>query len=83
MDAIERGNPAALKIPGHGFVGGQHELFNEAVGEVPFRTRNAHHAAKLVELNQRLRQIEIDGAALHAPAIENECEFLHQFEVLA
>ena len=81
MDAIERGNPAALKIACHSFVGGQHEFFNEAVGDVPFRARNAHHAAELVELNQRLRQIEIDGSALHAPTIENEREFLHKVEI--
>ncbi len=45
VDTIERRNLAALKIPGHGLVGGQHEFFNQAMGKVPFRARNAHHAA--------------------------------------
>ena len=52
-----------LQIAGHGLVGGQHELLDDAMGDVAFRAGDAAHQAVLVELDHRLRQIEIDGAA--------------------
>ncbi len=81
VDAIERRNAAAFQIPRHRFVGGEHEFFDHAMGKVPLRARDAHHAARLVKLNQRLGQVEINRASLHALAIEDQRELFHQLEV--
>ncbi len=41
---------------------------------------DAGHVADLVEFDERLRHVEIDGAALDALFIQDERELLHQFE---
>ena len=63
-------------------VGGQHELFNDAMRDVARRSRNAGHRAPLIEFDQRLGKIEIDGASPDAFAIENHGEFAHQLEAI-
>ena len=50
--------------------------------DVARRARDAGHGAPLVELDQRLREIEIDGAAAHALAVEHQRQLLHQLEAL-
>src|SRR6185437_1424262 len=43
MNAVEAGDVALLKVRGYGFIGGKHELFNEAVSPVALRGRDAFH----------------------------------------
>ncbi len=64
----------------HGFIGRQHELLDQPVRDVARAARDAGHLAKLVEFDQRLRHIEIDGAALDALAVQHQRQFAHQFE---
>ena len=76
------GFDGVLQVRRHGFIGGQHELFDDAMGDVARRARDAGHGAPLVEFDQRLGQIEIDGAAAHALAVQDQRQLLHQLEAL-
>ncbi len=82
VDAVKRGNSLALEISGHRFVGGQHELLDKAVCDVALRAGDAGHAPELVELDERLRQVEVDGTALLAPLVQDERQLFHQLEIL-
>ena len=48
--------------------------------KVARQANHAGHDAELVELDQRFWQIEVDGAAAHALAIQDQRQFLHQLE---
>ena len=60
VDAVERRDAEILKPDGDTLVGGEHELFNEAVGPGAFGAGDAAHLAVLVELDDRLGEIEIN-----------------------
>ena len=80
VDAIQRRDALVLEIAGDALVGRQHELLDDAVGDVALRARDAGHQAVLVELDHRLGQIEVDGAAAHALAVEDQRQLAHQLE---
>ncbi len=80
MDAVDGWDLELLQVAGHGFVGGQHELLDDSVRDVPGAPYHSHHLAEFVELDERLRQIEVDGAATHALPVEDERQFLHGLE---
>ena len=80
VNAIERGDALVFQIAGDALVGRQHELLDDAVGDVALRARDALHQAVLVELDDRLGQIEIDGAAAHALAVQDHRQLAHQLE---
>ena len=82
VNAVDRGTPACFQVRGHRLIGGQHELLDERCAMLRGDARHAGHGAALVELDQRLGQIEIDGAAADALAIEDQGQFLHQLEAL-
>jgi len=42
----------------------EHELFDEAVSDVALAARDVGHALLFVEFDDRLGEIEVDGAAL-------------------
>ena len=48
--------------------------------DVPRRARDTGHGAPFVKLDQRLRQIEIDGPAPLPFAIQNQRQLTHHFE---
>src|SRR5260370_19378390 len=66
VNAMERLNAAAKKIRVNGAVGCEHEFFDEAVSDVALAARDVGHALLFVEFNDRLREIEVDGAVLVA-----------------
>src|SRR5579883_1341895 len=70
-----------LEIAGNAFIGGQHEFFNQAVSDVTFRPTDAAHHSVLVEFNDRLRQVKINGSTAHALAIQNHRQIPHHFEI--
>ena len=80
VNAVDGGDAGMLQVRRHALVGRQHELLDEAVGDVARRARDAGHGAQFVELDERLGQVEIDGAAAHALAVEDQRQFLHQLE---
>ena len=65
VDAVQRGDAAFFEILRDGFVRGEHEFFDEAMGDVALAADDAA-CGLLVEFDDRLGQIEIDGAAFAA-----------------
>ena len=66
----------------HSLIRRQHELFDNAMRDIPRTPLDADHLAKLVELDQRLGQIEIDGAALESSAHQDLREHPHHFKAI-
>ena len=62
------------------FVCRQHELFNQAMGEIAFGARNGLHQAEFVELDHWLGKIEVDRSAALALAVQDLRQIAHQFE---
>ncbi len=60
MDAVNARDSGLLQMRRHRFVGRQHELLDDAVREITGRANHSGHLPKLVELDQRLRHVEID-----------------------
>ena len=71
MDAEDRLVEVRFQVPRDGLVRRQHELFDDAVGELPLAAPDARHRTLLVEHDQRLRQVEVDRAALVPPPVED------------
>ncbi len=69
-----------LQVRRHGFICRQHELLDQPVRDVARAARHARHLAKLVEFDQRLRHVEIDGPAPDALLVQHQRQFTHQFE---
>ena len=61
-------------------VGREHEFFDETVREVALGAGDALHKSELVEFDDGLGQVEVDGAAAMAFAVEDEGEIAHQLE---
>src|SRR5579864_8734135 len=80
VNAVERGNALVLEVVGHTLVGREHDFLDQPVGDVALGTRNTAHQAELVELNHRLRQVEIDRAAALALAVKDQGQIAHQLE---
>ncbi len=81
MNAVEGFDAAFQEITRDGAIGGQHEFLDQAVGDVALAARDVGHALLFVELDDRLGEIEIDGAVLGAASVEQQCEFFHVAEV--
>ena len=82
MDAVERRHAEILEPNGDTLVGGEHELFDEAVGPGALGAGDAAHLAVLVELDDRLGQIEVDRSALFAALVHQHGESFHPFKAL-
>ena len=65
-----------------GFVGREHEFLDQAVRDISLAANDALHAPGFVEFNDRFRKIEINRAALVAPAIEQQRQLLHPAEFI-
>ena len=64
--AEDGGWGAFLKVLGDRFVGGQHELLDDAVGDVAHGAFHAGHGAEFIELDDGLGEVEIDRATFDA-----------------
>ena len=82
MDAVDAGKIALLQVRGNGFIGGQHELFDQAMGPVALASRDALHHAQFIKLNHRFRHVKVNGAALYPLAIQNLGQLVHQLKIL-
>src|SRR5579863_542854 len=81
VDAVEAGDAVRLEMVGNGFVGREHELFDQAVGDVALGARDGLHHSEFVEFDDRLGEIEVDRSAAVALAVEDLGEFAHELEV--
>ena len=82
MDAIDRGLLREQQPLRDGLVGGQHELLDQAVGDVARLRDDADHESGVVENDVRVRQVEVDGASRIAPLPKQRRELAHVAEVL-
>lgn len=80
MDAEDRCDPSLLQVRSDGFVGRKHELLNDAVRDIAGAARDTGHFSKLVELDQRFRHVEIDGAASNTFLVQDQRQLTHQLE---
>src|SRR5580698_10032971 len=80
MDAEYGGDGGLLQVRRHGFIRREHEFLDQPVRDVARATGDAGHFAKFVEFDQRLRHVEIDGAAPDALLVQHQRQFPHQFE---
>ena len=69
-----------FQIVRHALVRRKHEFFDQAMRDVAFRASNALHQPELVELDDRLGQVEVDRSAALAFAIQNQRQVAHQLE---
>ena len=81
MNAVERRDAEVLKPGGDALVGGEHEFLDEAVGPGALGAGDAAHLAVLVELDDRLGQVEVDAAALLATPVHQHGELPHELEI--
>ena len=81
VDAVDGGHADAMVPVGDALVGGEHELFDEAVGPGAIGAEDALHLAFVVEVDDGLGKIEVDGAALLALAVEDFGEGEHALEL--
>ena len=72
VGAVEGGDAPAFEEASDGFVGRQHELFDQAVGDVALAAGDADHLAALVEADDGLGQVEVNRAAPLALGVEDE-----------
>src|SRR5260370_38926608 len=77
---MERFDAAAKKIRGDGAIGGQHELFDEAMSDVALAARDVGHALLFVEFDDLLGEIEVNGAVFVSASVEEKGELLHVAE---
>src|SRR5260370_36697130 len=62
---------------GDGAIGGEHELFNEAMSDVALAARDVGHALLFVKFDDWLGEIEVDGAVFVSAGVEEKGELLH------
>src|SRR5262245_47113881 len=69
-------------MPGYGLIGGDHEFFNDSVGNVALGPNDVFRYALEIKDNLRLGQIEIQVPSGSAAFIHQERQRLHQFELI-
>jgi len=82
VDAMQGVQAALDEVVSDGAIGGEHELFDQAMGDVAFAAADVGHLLLVVELDDGLGEIEIDGAVLGASGVKEECEAFHGAEVM-
>jgi hypothetical protein len=60
---VDRGHLHPPEVAGHGFVGGDHELLDDAVRHVALGAHDGRDAALQIEQDLLLRQVEVDAPA--------------------
>ena len=80
MDAEDKGDFAAVHMLGDRFVGGQHEFFNNRLGDRAgtFFNRNRH--ALVIQLDFQFRQVKVDRAAAESFLSQGGGEGFHFFQ---
>src|SRR5579872_1996242 len=80
VDAIEAGDAARLEMVRYRLVGREHELLDDAVRDVALGARDGAHQSEFFELDDGLRQIEVDRSAALAFAVEDLLQIAHELE---
>ena len=78
--SINRRASRLLEMRCHRLIRGQHKLFDDSMCDVARAARYAGHLAEFIELDERLRHVEIDGPATDPLLVQHQSEFAHQLE---
>ncbi len=78
VDAVEGAGAGAVERRRHGLVRGQHELLDEAHAVEALVAHDARHLPRFVEDELRLRQVEVERAALVAALAHQLRELVHR-----
>ena len=82
VDAMESLDGTMEQVMSHRAVGGEHELFDDAMSDVSLAARYVGHVLLVVEFDDRFGKIEIDGAIFVATGVEKKGETLHGAEMV-
>jgi hypothetical protein len=82
VDAMKTLDAAVDEVVSDGTISGEHEFFDDAVGDVAFTAADVGHAPLFVEFDDGLGEIEIDGAVVFAAGIEEQSEAAHDKEMM-
>src|SRR5438034_547594 len=77
VHAMQRFDAALKEIAGDPAVGREHKFFNEAVRDVALAPRYVGHALLFIEFDDRLGQIEVDGAVFIPARVQKQRQFRH------
>jgi hypothetical protein len=80
VHAVQRRHTVFHEVRGHRLVGQQHELLDEAVGDVALARHDVVDLTVLAQHDLRFRQVEVDGAAPPPAAVQDREELVHQLE---
>ena len=80
VDAIHARNRVLLNPGRHALVRAQHELLDQPVRPTAFGPHNRLHVPIRIELNHRLRQIEIDATSSVTFCIQLQRQFVHSLK---
>ena len=80
MDPPQKPGACRSQHPGHGLVGGEHELFDDLVALRVFHHMCAAHAAVAIEIDLHLGHREFERPAGHPPAAKHPRQIPHAAE---
>ncbi len=80
MDTIERREIFSRELPRDGFVGGDHEFFDDPMGDIALGADDVFRQPLQIENDLGLRQIEVEIAARFAVGVNRQRQLFHQFE---
>src|SRR5208337_5017306 len=82
MDAMEGLDATGIELVSDGAIRGEHELLDDAVGDVALAAGDAGYLLLFIEGDDRLGEIEIDGAIFGAAGVEQQRKALHGAEMV-
>ena len=80
MDAVERREVFRRQFARHRFVGGDHELFDDAMGDIALGADDVFRQPLQVEDDFRFGQIEVEIAAGLAVGVDRQRQLFHELE---
>ena len=81
VDTVKGIDAALLKITIDSAIGGEHEFFDKAMSDVAHAAADADHALLIVEFDDLLGEIEVDGAVFVAALIQKQRQLFHVVEM--
>src|SRR5262245_5338681 len=82
MDAIEQRKVLLLEMPGYRLISGDHEFFDDSVGDAALGAHDILRHPLDVEDNFCFGEIEIQVPAGSAALVHQECQLFHEFELI-
>ncbi len=81
MDPVEKGHLHFSHVLCHRPVGGEHEFFNEAMGDVSLLPNDVQGLPLKIQDDLRLREIKVNAPLAHPHRSESVGQLLHEEKV--